>query len=147
MLYVIETETFVTKTLRPLTADTVEDVWQYDTIAPTHFLGELSKTPEGCQMLRERGLVSDYAEIIRIHGIEDGDEAFLMNVKMALWALASRSLYLRAIADFTGQHRLESGRHVLLGRRRNTGLHRRDRRTSSKLGHEGVREPSAGDRC
>lgn len=85
----IETETFVTKTLRPLTADTVEDVWQYDSVAPTHFLGELSKTPEGCQLLRDRGLVSDYAEVVRIHGMEEGDDALLMNVKMALWALVS----------------------------------------------------------
>lgn len=59
----------------------------YDSTAPTHFFGELTRTPEGCQLLKERGIVADFAEIIRLHGLEDNDEALLTNVKSVLWAL------------------------------------------------------------
>jgi rapamycin-insensitive companion of mTOR len=63
----------------------------YDSTAPTHFFGELTKTPEGCQMLRERGIVSDFAELVRLNGLEAEDEGVLTNVKTVLWALVSSS--------------------------------------------------------
>ncbi|KAL7420859.1 hypothetical protein Q5752_004812 [Cryptotrichosporon argae] len=89
LLYVVETETFVSKTVRPFTSDTVEDYWTYEGTAPTHFFGELTKTPEGCSFLRERGLVADLAEVIRLHGMEAGDAAVLTTVKSALWAMGN----------------------------------------------------------
>jgi len=56
-------------------------------MAPTHFFGELTKTPEGCQLLRERGIVAEFAEIIRLHGMETDDQPVMTNVKSVLWAL------------------------------------------------------------
>lgn len=56
-------------------------------MTPTHFLGELTKTPEGCMFLREKGLVSEFAEVIRMHGMESGDQSVMTNVKSVLWAL------------------------------------------------------------
>ena len=61
----------------------------YDGFAPTHFFGELTKTPEGCQLLREKGLVTDFAEIVRLHGMEIDDQTIMTNVKSVLWALVS----------------------------------------------------------
>lgn len=87
LLYVIETETWVTKTLRPFSTDTVEDYWEYDGTAPTHFFGELTKTPEGCQWLKNKGLVSEFCEIVRLHGMEPEDMVVMTNVKSVLWAL------------------------------------------------------------
>ena len=60
-------------------------------MAPTHFFGELTKTPEGCQLLRERGIVAEFAEIIRLHGMETDDQPVMTNVKSVLWALVRPS--------------------------------------------------------
>ncbi|WVW80639.1 hypothetical protein I302_102625 [Kwoniella bestiolae CBS 10118] len=89
LLYVIEAETFVSKTIRPWSTDTVEDYWIYDGPAPTHFLGELTKTPEGCQLIKEKGIVAEFAEIVRLHGMEAVDQGVLTNLKSVLWALGN----------------------------------------------------------
>nr|KIR45878.1 sterility protein Ste20 [Cryptococcus bacillisporus CA1280] len=89
LLYVIEAETFVSKTIRPWASDTIEDYWVYDGLAPSHFLGELTKTPEGCELLKERGIVAEFAEIVRLHGMEGGDPSVLTNLKSVLWALGN----------------------------------------------------------
>ncbi|WVQ86186.1 hypothetical protein IAT38_008354 [Cryptococcus sp. DSM 104549] len=89
LLYVIEVETFVSKTIRPWASDSVEDYWDYDGLAPTHFLGELTKTPEGCQLLKEKGIVAELAEIVRLHGMEGEDRTVLSNLKSVLWALGN----------------------------------------------------------
>lgn len=59
-------------------------------MAPTHFFGELTKTPEGCMYLKEHGLVPQLAEIVRLHGMEAHDQGILTQVKSSLWALVSR---------------------------------------------------------
>ncbi|WWC92493.1 uncharacterized protein L201_007452 [Kwoniella dendrophila CBS 6074] len=89
LLYVIEAETFVSKTIRPWANDTVEDYWIYDGPAPTHFLGELTKTPEGCRLIKEKGIVAEFAEIVRLHGMEASDQSVLTNLKSVLWALGN----------------------------------------------------------
>jgi len=67
----------------------VEDYWTYDGIAPTHFFGELAKTPEGRQLLKDKGLVTEFAEIVRLHGMEEADGPVLTSVKSVLWALGN----------------------------------------------------------
>jgi rapamycin-insensitive companion of mTOR len=95
LLYVVEVETFVTRAIRPFSTDTFEAVHSSSpTLAPTHFFGEVVKTPEGCQLLRDRNIVAEFADTIRIHGMEDKDEAILTNVKSVLWALVSLLLCL-----------------------------------------------------
>ncbi|WRT70894.1 uncharacterized protein IL334_007893 [Kwoniella shivajii] len=89
LLYVIEAETFVSKTIRPWSSDTVEDYWIYDGPAPTHFLGELTKTAEGCQLIKARGIVAEFAEIVRLHGMEASDQGVLTNLKSVLWSLGN----------------------------------------------------------
>ncbi|KAK4687008.1 rapamycin-insensitive companion of mTOR, partial [Tremellales sp. Uapishka_1] len=89
LLYVIEVETFVSKTVRPFTGDTVEDHWSFEGAAPMHFFGELTKTKEGCQLLKDKGLVAEFAEIVRLHGMESNDQAVMTNVKSVLWALGN----------------------------------------------------------
>lgn len=86
-MYVIEVETFVSKTIRPIAKEHIDEFWAYEGGAPTHFFGELTKTPEGCQYLREKGVVPDLAEMIRVHGMEDEDLELLASVKAALWAM------------------------------------------------------------
>ena len=40
-------------------------------------------------MLRDRGIVTEMAELVRLHGSETSDQGLIMNVKSALWALVS----------------------------------------------------------
>lgn len=74
----------------------------YDHLAPTHFFGELTKTPEGCRLLRERGIVAEFAEIVRLHGMEAHDQAVMTNVKSVLWALVSDAIMLTGGLDVQG---------------------------------------------
>ena len=120
LLYVIEAEIFVTKTLRPFQIDHIEDYWcvspfcfcplqqltvrTYDGTAPSHFFGELTKTPEGCQLLRERGIVTELAELVRLHGMEGADHGVMTSVKSALWALVSSTRSWRRQMLTTGKH-------------------------------------------
>ena len=64
-------------------------------IAPIHFLRELTKTPEGCMYLHYKMLVPEYAQIVRIHGMEAEEQAILTNVKSVLWALVGG--FLKAV--------------------------------------------------
>ena len=47
-------------------------------------------------MLRDRGIVQDFAEILRLHGMESRDQILMVNVKSVLWALVC--LFLRSQA-------------------------------------------------
>lgn len=94
MLYVFEVETFVSKTIRPQTKDDTDEIWAYEGTAPTHFFRELCKTPEGCQYLRDKNIVGDFADVVRNHGMETEDQSIMREVKSALWVLASMDYLL-----------------------------------------------------
>ncbi|BEJ06093.1 hypothetical protein CcaverHIS641_0306150 [Cutaneotrichosporon cavernicola] len=89
MLYVIEVETFVSKTIRPLSKDNSDEFWAYEGTAPTHFFRELCKTPEGCEYLHQKGIVPEFAEIIRLHGMETEDTGVLNKLKAAMWVMGN----------------------------------------------------------
>lgn len=89
LLYVIEVETFVSKTIRPFSKENADEFWAYEGTAPTHFFRELCKTPEGCQYLREKGIVPEFAEIIRMNGMESEDAPTINKAKAALWVLGN----------------------------------------------------------
>lgn len=115
-----------------------------DGMTPTHFFGELTKTQEGCMYLRERGLVAEFAEIVRLHGLESEDQAVLTNVKSMLWVLVSRSCFCCGVnlwisptlwtcrrgsgigsggagcarLTFAGPYWVDKGRPAILGERR-----------------------------
>jgi rapamycin-insensitive companion of mTOR len=75
----------------------------YDGTAPSHFFGELTKTPEGCQYLRDQDVVGPLAAIVRQHGLEGRDHSILTNLKCALWALVCPYLsILGGEADLSG---------------------------------------------
>jgi hypothetical protein len=59
----------------------------YDGTAPSHFFGELTKTAEGCEYLREQDVLGSLASIVRQHGLEGRDQSILTSLKCALWAL------------------------------------------------------------
>lgn len=60
----------------------------------SHFYGELTKTEEGCQLLRAKGHFSDYARFIREHCAESKDPNIIGQLKSILWAVVSPRLSL-----------------------------------------------------
>ncbi|KAK5821402.1 Rapamycin-insensitive companion of mTOR, N-term-domain-containing protein [Linnemannia elongata] len=55
----------------------------------SHFYGELTKTEEGCQLLRAKGHFSDYARYIREHCAECKDPKIIGELKSILWAVGN----------------------------------------------------------
>ncbi|KAG0275117.1 hypothetical protein BGZ95_009172, partial [Linnemannia exigua] len=55
----------------------------------SHFYGELTKTEEGCQLLRAKGHFSEYARFIRKHCAESKDPHTIGELKSILWAVGN----------------------------------------------------------
>ncbi|KAG0211245.1 hypothetical protein BGX33_004424 [Mortierella sp. NVP41] len=55
----------------------------------SHFYGELTKTEEGCELLRAKGHFSDYARYIREHCAESKDPNIIGELKSILWAVGN----------------------------------------------------------
>ena len=66
-----------------------EDEFDFESIVPPHFYGELAKTDLGCQVLLNSGHVSEFARFIRQHGLESDDADFILKLKSILWAVVS----------------------------------------------------------
>lgn len=60
-------------------------------MTPPHFYGELTKTEEGCNLLRERGHFKLFANYVRNFPLEKHSEAeaSLDQLKAVLWALGN----------------------------------------------------------
>lgn len=54
-----------------------------------HFYGELTRTEEGCRLLRQKGHFSEYARYIREHGNECKDPSIISELKSVLWAVGN----------------------------------------------------------
>ncbi|CAG8797835.1 18730_t:CDS:2, partial [Dentiscutata erythropus] len=61
----------------------------FDGMTPAHFYGELTKTEEGCQLLREKGHFREFANFIREHGMEKSDTLIIYKLKSILWAVGN----------------------------------------------------------
>lgn len=97
---------------------------------PPHFYGEITKTEEGCSILREKGHFPEFARYIRQHATESSDTTVLLKLKSALWAVVS-CVYDEigcSLADVLslGQHRGDRGRITFLGRRGDCGANCRN---------------------
>ncbi|SPO40478.1 related to protein ste16 [Pseudozyma flocculosa] len=60
-----------------------------DGTVPPHFYGELAKTAEGCEILRQKGHFGDFAHFIRQHGLEHSDAELINKLKSVLWAVGN----------------------------------------------------------
>ncbi|KAG0047318.1 hypothetical protein BGZ83_007616 [Gryganskiella cystojenkinii] len=58
-------------------------------VLSAHFYGELTRTEEGCELLRKKGYFSDYARYIREHCAESKDSAIIAELKSVLWAVGN----------------------------------------------------------
>lgn len=61
-----------------------------DGLTPPHFYGELTKTEEGCNLLRQKGHFQLFANYVRNFSLDNIDsEESLRQLKAVLWALGN----------------------------------------------------------
>ncbi|GJJ68152.1 rapamycin-insensitive companion of mTOR [Entomortierella parvispora] len=58
-------------------------------VLSAHFYGELTRTEEGCELLRKKEHFSEYARYIREHCAESKDSAIIAELKSVLWAVGN----------------------------------------------------------
>ncbi|CAK7210673.1 hypothetical protein SCUCBS95973_000868 [Sporothrix curviconia] len=60
-----------------------------DAHIPPHFYRELTRTEEGCRLLREKGHFDEFATTIRDCGMQTADAELITKVKGCLWAVGN----------------------------------------------------------
>ena len=56
---------------------------------PPHFYRELTRTKEGCKLLRDKGHFEEFATTIRDYGMMHDDPELMLKVKGSLWAVGN----------------------------------------------------------
>ena len=56
---------------------------------PPHFYRELTRTKEGCRLLRDKGHFEEFTTTIRDYGMVSDDAELILKVKGCLWAVAN----------------------------------------------------------
>ncbi|ORX78342.1 hypothetical protein K493DRAFT_321236, partial [Basidiobolus meristosporus CBS 931.73] len=56
-------------------------------LTPPHFYGGLTRTKEGCDLLRKKGHFKHFAEFLRTYSIDFGDKHAILELKSILWAV------------------------------------------------------------
>lgn len=56
---------------------------------PPHFYRELTRTKEGCKLLKQKGHFDEFAASIRDFAMEDDDPEIILKVKGCLWAVGN----------------------------------------------------------
>ncbi|GAA5842816.1 hypothetical protein JCM11251_001496 [Rhodosporidiobolus azoricus] len=86
VLYVVELELALASVLGT-DGSLQESQSTFDGTPPSHFYGELVKTTEGCDILRDSGHFDSFVDVIEQHGDSDLDEAYILTLKSVLWAV------------------------------------------------------------
>lgn len=60
-----------------------------DAHVPPHFYRELTRTKEGCKLLRSKGHFEEFANTIREYGMLSDDPELILKVKGCLWAVGN----------------------------------------------------------
>ena len=69
--------------------DTFELDADNDGHVPPHFYRELTRTKEGCKLLRDKGHFEEFASTIRDYGMLSDDPEIILKVKGCLWAVGN----------------------------------------------------------
>lgn len=60
-----------------------------DGLTPPHFYGELTKTEEGCALLRDKGHFQYFVDYIRNYSLENQNVEVFQQLKAVLWAVGN----------------------------------------------------------
>ena len=69
--------------------DNLEYEGDGDAHVPPHFYRELTRTDEGCKLLRSKGHFEEFANTIREYGMLSDDPEMILKVKGCLWAVGN----------------------------------------------------------
>ena len=69
--------------------ETLEMDAENDAHVPPHFYRELSRTKEGCKLLRDKGHFAEFASTIREYGMLSDDPEIILKVKGCMWAVGN----------------------------------------------------------
>lgn len=58
-------------------------------VVPPHFYRELTRTKEGCKLLKQKGHFDEFVATIRDFAMEDDDSEIILKVKGCLWAVGN----------------------------------------------------------
>jgi rapamycin-insensitive companion of mTOR len=58
-------------------------------VVPPHFYRELTRTVEGCKLLRQKGHFDEFVATIKDLGMEDSDPEIILKIKGCLWAVGN----------------------------------------------------------
>ncbi|OAA41031.1 cytosolic regulator Pianissimo [Metarhizium rileyi] len=61
----------------------------HESHVPPHFYRELTRTQEGCKLLRDKGHFEEFVSTIREHGMQTEDTELITKVKGCLWAIGN----------------------------------------------------------
>ncbi|KAF4553712.1 Target of rapamycin complex 2 subunit ste20-like protein [Elsinoe fawcettii] len=73
---------------RPLPGQVEESTAEWGTVPP-HFYKELTRTAEGCELLRSKGHFEEFTATIMDCGLESEDPELILKVKGCLWAVGN----------------------------------------------------------
>jgi rapamycin-insensitive companion of mTOR len=76
------------KPLIQLTYDDTPEPTDYG-LVPPHFYRELTRTKEGCKLLKQKGHFDEFAATIRDFALENDDPEIILKVKGCLWAVGN----------------------------------------------------------
>ncbi|KAI9828974.1 MAG: hypothetical protein M1819_006473 [Sarea resinae] len=82
-------QAFMDPAERPQTSsDDISEHQDYG-LVPPHFYRELTRTTEGCKLLRKKGHFNEFVSTIRDLGLENDDPETILKVKGCLWAVGN----------------------------------------------------------
>jgi len=60
---------------------------RFDGTPPPHFLGELARTAEGCDILRDSERMDDLVDVVHMHEESALERTYVVELKSVLWAI------------------------------------------------------------
>lgn len=76
------------KPAAPLNYDDAPELTNYG-LVPPHFYRELTRTKEGCKLLKQKGHFDEFSANIRDFAMENDDSEIIVKVKGCLWAVGN----------------------------------------------------------
>ena len=88
--YAVQVEVYLARAFNLAESDEDDEQLTFEGTVPAHFYGEMAKTELGCTVLQEKGHFNDFADFIRLHGLEHEDVEIIDKLKSVLWAVVSQ---------------------------------------------------------
>ncbi|BGP49997.1 hypothetical protein JCM10450v2_005902 [Rhodotorula kratochvilovae] len=85
LLYMVELELALAAALK--TDGGVQGPSSFDGTPPSHLYGELARTAEGCEILRDSGHLDEFVDVVQAHEESALEQGYVIELKSVLWAV------------------------------------------------------------